>query len=78
MTPIVATVSGASVEPPRRPIPGAREAGLLTTFGGIAANMRVIPAGPSSMDASTIAERQREGGGGAQERKVSRKSGTRI
>ena len=41
-------------------IPGAREPGTLTTFGVHAV---VIPDSPSTMDAATIAAREREGGG---------------
>jgi hypothetical protein len=41
-------------------IPGARERGMLTTFG---VHAIVIPDSPSTMDATTIAARQREGGG---------------
>ncbi len=49
-------------------IPGARERTGLTRFAvpGLAP---VIPEGPSSMDAATTAERQREGGGSPKERR---------
>jgi hypothetical protein len=50
-------------------VPGARESGKLTRFGVPAAGMRIIPDGPSMMDAATIAERQREGGGAPSERR---------
>ena len=43
-------------------VPGTREAGLLTTFGTPISSPSV-PDGPSTMDAVTIAEHQREGGG---------------
>jgi len=47
-------------------IPGAREPGMLTTFGVVAA---IIPDWPKTMDAATIASRQREGGGAPSERR---------
>jgi hypothetical protein len=66
----------------RRPIPGEREPGLLTRFGG-RASMSGSPEPPSAppqrgcgagdpgtMDAVTIAERQREGGGAPGERRL--------
>jgi hypothetical protein len=43
-------------------IPGAREPGMLTSFRSPAADVPLRD-GPSTMDAATIAERQREGGG---------------
>jgi len=49
-------------------IPGAREPGMLTTFAPSAAGTR-IPDEPSTMDATTIAERQREGGGAPSQRR---------
>ena len=55
------------------PIPGEREPGSLTTFGPIATTrMRIIPDGSSSLDAATIAERQREGGGAPNQRRAPR------
>ena len=47
-------------------IPGAREPGMLTTFG---VHALVIPDSPSTMDAATIAARQREGGGAPNQRR---------
>jgi hypothetical protein len=49
-------------------IPGAREPGMLTSFGSSAADV-LLPDGPSTMDAATIAERQREGGGAPSQRR---------
>lgn len=46
-------------------IPGAREPGKLTTFG---VQPVVIPNSPSTMDATTIAAREREGGGAPNQR----------
>jgi hypothetical protein len=46
-------------------IPGAREPGMLTTFG---VQPAVIPNSPSTMDATTIAAREREGGGAPNQR----------
>jgi hypothetical protein len=51
------------------PIPGAREPGMLTTFVP-SRPVVAIPEGPGTMDAATIAERQREGGGAANQRRV--------
>jgi hypothetical protein len=50
-------------------IPGAREPGMLTTFGVPAL---VIPQSASTMDAATIAARQREGGGAPNQRRPAR------
>ena len=50
-------------------IPGAREPGMLTTFG---VHALVIPDSPSTMDAATIAARQREGGGAPNQRRPAR------
>lgn len=50
-------------------IPGAREPGMLTTFG---VQPAVIPHSPSTMDATTIAARQREGGGAPNQRRPAR------
>ena len=54
-------------------IPGAREPGMLTTFGVVAA---IIPDWPKTMDAATIAARQREGGGAPSERRRPRQGST--
>jgi hypothetical protein len=54
-------------------IPGAREPGMLTTFG---VRARVTPDSPSTMDAVTIAARQREGGGAPSERRPARDGST--
>ena len=54
-------------------IPGAREPGMLTTFGVVAA---IIPDWPKTMDAATIASRQREGGGAPSERRRPRQDST--
>jgi hypothetical protein len=58
----------------RMPIPGARERNTLTErqpgSGGFAMRSAVIPAVASSMDATTIAGHQREGGGAPSERGV--------
>ena len=57
---------------PKTLIPGARERSTLTPrrpgSGGFASRSREIPAGDSSMDAATIAGRQREGGGAPNQR----------
>ena len=52
----------------RPPVPGDREPGMLTTFGVPPASVRIVPEGPSTMDAATIAARQREGGGAPSQR----------
>ena len=49
-------------------IPGAREPGMLSTFGTPDANLRILD-GPGTMDAVTTAERQREGGGAPNQRR---------
>jgi hypothetical protein len=50
-------------------IPGAREPGMLTTFGVPA----VVSSGaPIAMDAATTAARQREGGGAPNQRRPAR------
>jgi hypothetical protein len=49
-------------------IPGAREPGMLTTFGARPVIMPAVPAGRSTMDALTIAEHEREGGGAPSQR----------
>ena len=51
-------------------IPGSREPGMLTTFGVHAAV--IIPDSPSTLDAATIAARQREGGGAPNQRRPAR------
>jgi hypothetical protein len=53
------------------PVPGEREPGMLTTSGVVDAGT-LIPEGPSTMDAATIAERQREGGGAPSQRRAPR------
>jgi hypothetical protein len=64
-----------SAEKLRMPIPGARERNTLTrrmpgSGGFAAAALPGIPAVGSSMDATTIAEHQREGGGAANQRRT--------
>jgi hypothetical protein len=54
-------------------IPGAREPGMLTTFG---VRALVTPDSPSTMDAVTIAARQREGGGAPNQRRPAREGST--
>lgn len=49
-------------------IPGAREPGMLTSFRSSGVDV-LLPDGPSTMDAATIAERQREGGGAPNQRR---------
>jgi hypothetical protein len=48
-------------------IPGSREPGMLTTFG--VPTVVAITDSPSTMDAATIAARQREGGGAPNQRR---------
>ena len=43
--------------------------GMLTTFGAPSASTFAFPGGPSTFDAVTIAERQREGGGAPSQRR---------
>jgi len=50
-------------------IPGAREPGMLTTFGR---PVVIREDSPVTMDAATIAARQREGGGAPSERRQPR------
>ena len=74
LTLAVEFVSGAGHDNHHAPcilIPGAREPGLRTTFEAPAPSMR-MPAGSSTMDAATIAERQREGGGALSQRRPPR------
>ena len=47
-------------------LPGAREPGMVTTFGVHAV---VIPDSPGTMDGATIAAREREGGGAPNQRR---------
>lgn len=65
--------AGTESEAPRRSagamIPGAREPGLLTLFAVPAAHISTVSNGPSTMDAVTTAERQREGGGAPSQRR---------
>jgi hypothetical protein len=51
---------------PRQMIPGAREPGRQVTFG---VEPVIIGGSPSTMDAATIASRQREGGGAPNQRR---------
>lgn len=53
-------------EGPRRPVPGDREPGMLTRFAPLPLDP---PEGVSTMDAATVADRQREGGGAPGERR---------
>ena len=66
------TATRAGATNVREPIPGEREHGMLTMFGGLPANSRTVPDGPSTMDATTIAEHQREGGGAPNQRRPPR------
>jgi hypothetical protein len=61
------------MDPKTPPTPGGREHGMLTTFGVPATSLRVVPIGPSTMDAATIAARQREGGGAPDQRRPVRR-----
>jgi hypothetical protein len=54
-------------------IPGAREPGMLTMLGTSVASAQ-IPDGPGTMDAATVAERQREGGGAPNQRSSAERS----
>lgn len=72
MTPSVEIVPGADHDSHKELIPGEREPGMLTGFGGLAANLPGVPQGPGTMDAATIAERQREGGGAPSQRRPAR------
>lgn len=73
MTPAVEIVPGADRDRHKAPmIPGSREPGMLATLGALAGNVWIIPDGPSTMDAATIAERQREGGGAPSQRRPAR------
>jgi hypothetical protein len=72
MTLTIDIVPGADYEKSSERIPGQREAGMLTMFGPDE-SMRIIRDEPSTMDAATIAERQREGGGAPSQRRPARK-----
>lgn len=59
---------------PRTLIPGAYERNTLThrqsgAMGGPACGSVNVPIGPGSMDAATIAEREKEGGGALSQRR---------
>jgi hypothetical protein len=63
-----------AASPRKQMIPGARERNTLTyrqpgSMGGPASGASGITQGSSSMDADTIAEREREGGGGPEQRR---------
>lgn len=67
-----AIASGAGRDSLTAPmIPGTREPGVLTTFG---VPDVVIPGGPTTMDAATIAVHQKEGGGAPNQRRRARHS----
>jgi hypothetical protein len=51
-------------------IPGAREPVIPTMFG--LHSVVILPGGPSTMDAATIAMHQKEGGGGPAQRRFAR------
>jgi len=51
-------------------IPGAREPAIPTMFGQH--SVVILPDGPSTMDAATIAMHQKEGGGGPAQRRLTR------
>lgn len=55
---------------PANMIPGAREPGMLTTFGPTPVP-RITPEGPATMSAETKADRQLEGGGAPSQRPAS-------
>jgi hypothetical protein len=57
---------------PTAMVPGTREPGLLTTFPASATISPTVPDGPSTMDAVTIAEHRREGGGAPSQRRPRR------
>ena len=57
-------------------IPGGREPGMLTTFGVHAVSL--IPGGPSTMDAATIAAHVKEGGGAPNQRRAARKRAWKV
>ena len=71
MTPAVDTSSAQYRERligPGLLIPGTREPGMLTSFESAATDLQLVD-GPSTMDAATIADRQREGGGAPSQRR---------
>jgi hypothetical protein len=73
--------AGAQSEAPRPTvamIPGAREAGLLTLFAVPVADISTVLNGPSTIDAVTTAERQREGGGAPSQRRPVRGRARRM
>jgi len=51
-------------------VPGAREPVIPTTLG--LHSVVILPVGPSTMDAATIAMHEREGGGGPAQRRHAR------
>jgi hypothetical protein len=53
-------------------VPGLRKSNTVTMPGAFAANVSNIPEGPGTMDAATIAGRQREAGGAPSERRSRR------
>jgi hypothetical protein len=60
-------------KPARAMIPGAYDRSNLThrqsgSMGGAASGTAGLAIGPSSLDAQTILEREKEGGGGASQR----------
>jgi len=63
-----------SADIPLKPIPGARERNTLTSrkpgSGGFASRLTVVAPVGSSMDATTIAAHEREGGGAPNQRSV--------
>jgi hypothetical protein len=67
MVPVI-DVSRVNHGAPTSPVPGEREPGVLTASGEVGASTRTIREGPGTMDAATIAERQREGGGAPSQR----------
>ena len=69
-------VGGAGWGIPRGTIPGEREPGPQTRFGGPSTSIRILSDWP--MAAATIADRRREGGGApSQRRRASAESGWR-
>jgi len=57
----------------RKIVPGAYDRSNLThrqrgSMGGAASGTADAPTGPSSLDAATVLEREKEGGGGASQR----------
>ena len=64
-----ASRAGHEQQHARMPIPGAREPHALPTGQSSVTGVQ-IPNGPGTMDAATIAERQREGGGAPNQRRA--------